>query len=135
MENGGIRNPKAVWMSNPGRLGLALALALCAAGLGYCASGKKGQAVMVATHPGAVRGCSFIGRVTGSSGEEGSMSTGSLSLRVAEMGGNVLLLLPAGSGEAWLCEQKTLAFGDAASPTPTRPVGGRAPTAPATPRT
>jgi len=93
---------------------------------------------MVATNPGSVRGCSFLGRVTGSGTEEGqmsSMSTGSLSLRVGEMGGNVLLLLPGGSGEAWYCDQKWVAFGEAANPTPARPVTGMAPTAPATPRT
>ena len=135
MKNERIRNPKVRSLSTPDRIGLILALTACVGGLGYCASGKKGKAVMVVSHPGAVRGCSFIGRVTGSSGEEGSTSTGSLSLRAAEMGGNVLLLLPAGSGEAWLCEQKILAYGESTNPTPPRPVIGVAPTAPATPRT
>ena len=135
MRKDSIRNPKARPLSTPDRLAVLVALLLCAAGVGYCASGKKGQAVMVTSNPGSVRGCSFLGRVTGASSEEGSMTQGSLSLRAGEMGGNVLLLLPGGSGESWYCDQKTIAFGDSANPTPVKPVTGLAPTPAATPRT
>ena len=135
MRKDDIRNPKPRPLSTPDRISLLLAIVACAAGLGYCASRNKGQAVMVATNPGMVRGCSFVGRVTGSGSVEGPVSAGSLSVRVAEMGGNVLLVLPAGSGEAWFCEQKILAQGEAANPTPVRPVVGRAPIPAATPRT
>jgi hypothetical protein len=155
MEIGGIRNLKHALMSNPSRLGLALALVLCAAAVGFCSSGKKGlsvagsagdarvsaasepqtTAVLVTTHPGEVRGCSFLGRVTGPSSEEGSLNAGLLRQRVAEMGGNVLLLLPVGTGEAWYCEQRARGDARPANPTPKRPVVGFAPTVPATPRT
>ena len=130
-----IRNPKAALLSNPGGLGLVLAVVLCAAGAGYCASGNKGKLVQVSRHPGEVRGCSFLGRVTGAGTQESPITTGTLQRRVAEMGGDVLLLLPGGIGEAWSCGQATRAHGEPANPTPRRPIVGAIPTAPATPRT
>ena len=149
METEGARNARSRPVGNPSRLGLVLALLLCAAGVGYCASGKKGTtttAVYVAHHPQEVRGCSFLGRLTGPSGDEPSGSSGegsmaghmselSMQERVAEMGGNVLLLLPAGTGEAWYCEQTVHVYAPPANPTPRRPILGKVPTAPATPRT
>jgi hypothetical protein len=130
-------------------------LLLGAVGVGYCGSGTKGvsvsgsgqgvrasaapdpgtQVVQVTTHPGDVRGCSFLGRVTGPSAEDGTMTAGLLRERVAEAGGNVLLLLPAGSGEAWSCGQKARADANVANPTPVNPITGRFPTPVATPRT
>ena len=135
MRKDSIRNPKGRPLSTPDRLGLLLAIVACAAGMGYCASKNKGHAVMVTTNPGSVRGCSFLGRVTGTGGEDGPVNTGGMSLRAGDMGANVLLVLPAGAGEAWYCDQKTIGIGTAANPTPVKPVVGLAPTPAATPRT
>lgn len=155
MRKDSIRNPKLRPVSTPSRLVVVGLLLAGAAGVGYCGSGSKGvsvsgsaqgvrasgaadpsaQVVQVTTHPGDVRGCSFLGRVTGPSAEDGSMTTGLLRERVADAGGNVLLLLPAGTGEAWSCGQQARADGKVANPTPVNPITGRFPTPAATPRT
>jgi hypothetical protein len=77
--------------------------AIVVAGLFACASRKKGTTVVVVRNPDAVRGCEFLGRVGQSSTEQTSPVEGMLRQRVAEMGGDTLLLLAAGSGEAWKC--------------------------------
>src|SRR5215468_4226667 len=114
MRNESIRNPKVRPVSTPSRAVVTVLLLAGAAGVGYCGSWKKGvsvtgtapgvrvsgttdpatQVVQVTSHPGDVRGCSFMGRVTGPSSEEGSLNAGALRERVADAGGNVLLLLP-----------------------------------------
>jgi hypothetical protein len=77
-------------------------------------------------------------RTTRLSGNNGMLSepagTGMLRQRTAEMGGNVLLVRPGGLGEAWDCAGRFHAYAPATQPSPTRPVTGRYPTPPATPR-
>ena len=77
--------------------------AMVVAGWLACASHKKGTTVVVVRNPDAVRGCEFLGRVGQSSTEQTSPVEGMLRQRVAEMGGDTLLLLAAGAGEAWKC--------------------------------
>ncbi len=68
-----------------------------------CASSKKGTAVAVVRYPEAVRGCDFLGRLVPNAADEGAIPQGQLRQRVVELGGDTLLLLPAGSAEAWNC--------------------------------
>jgi hypothetical protein len=111
---------------------LIAAAALCPGG---CASGKKnGTAVIVVYDPGAVRGCAFVGRVTQTATENEPAGVGMLRQRTAEAGGNTLLMLPGGIGEAWDCADRLRAFAPDAKVSPTRPVTGKYPTPPATPR-
>jgi hypothetical protein len=155
MRKDSIRNPKVRPVSTPSRVVVVGLLLAGAAGVGYCGSGTKGisasasagdarvsaateppaSALQVTTHPGDVRGCSFLGRVTGPSAEDGSLNAGVLRQRVVEMGGNVLLLLPVGQAEAWYCDQRARADAKVANPTPIKPLTGRFPTPAATPRT
>ena len=73
-------------------------------GLFACASGKdKGIVVTVVRSPDAVRGCDFLGRLSQVSTEQGAQSEGMLRQRVAELGGDTLLLQNAGAAEAWKC--------------------------------
>jgi hypothetical protein len=100
-----------------------------------CASGKKdGTAVIVVYDPGAVRGCAFVGRVTQTVTENEPAGIGMLRQRTAEAGGNTLLMLPGGIGEAWDCADRLRAFAPDAKVTASRPVTGSYPTPPATPR-
>src|SRR6202162_3855849 len=102
---------------------------------GGCASGKKGgAAVVVVYNQGDVRECAFLGRVTQTATESEPAGTGMLRQRTAEMGGNTLLVRGGGIGEAWNCAGRFQAFAPATQPSPTRPVTGRYPTPPATPR-
>jgi hypothetical protein len=102
---------------------------------GGCASGKKGgNAVFVAYDPGEVRGCAFLGRVTQTATESEPAGTGMLRQRTAEMGGTTLLVRPGGIGEAWDCAGRFHAYAPDTRLSPTRPVTGRYPTPPATPR-
>lgn len=95
----------------------ALVLALFA-----CASSKKGTPVVV-RYSDAVRGCDFLGRLVSQTADEGTLSQGVLRRRVVEMGGDTLLLLPAGSAEAWNCRarQERIYFKSSFRPTPTPP--------------
>lgn len=102
--------------------------------LGRCASKSGGAAVLVVFDPGEVRGCSFLGRVSQTDTESEPAGQGLLRQRVADMGGNTLLVKPGGTGEAWSCTDRLRAYAPATQPTPTRPVTGLLPTAPATPR-
>jgi hypothetical protein len=100
-----------------------------------CASGKKGgAAVIVVYNQGDVRGCAFLGRVTQTATESEPAGEGMLRQRTAEAGGNTLLIRPGGVGEAWNCAGRFQAFAPDTQPTPTRPVTGKYPTPPATPR-
>ena len=100
-----------------------------------CASGKKdGTAVIVVYDPGAVRGCAFVGRVTQTVTENEPAGVGMLRQRTAEAGGNTLLMLPGGVGEAWNCADRLQVFAPDAKVTASRPVTGSYPTPPATPR-
>src|SRR5262249_47111813 len=156
MRNESIRNPKVRPVSTPSRVIVVVLLIAGAAGVGYCGSGTKGISVstsagdarvyaatdaatsplQVTSHPGDVRGCSFLGRVTGPGAEKGGpMDAGTRWRRDGGMGGNLALLLPAGHGEAWYCEQRARAGASVANPTPTRPITGRFPPPAAPPRT
>jgi hypothetical protein len=100
-----------------------------------CASGKKGgAAVIVVYDPGAVRGCAFVGRVTQMVTENEPAGVGMLRQRTAEAGGNTLLMLPGGVGEAWNCADRLQVFAPDAKVTASRPVTGSYPTPPATAR-
>jgi hypothetical protein len=115
-----------------GVLLLIAAAALCPGG---CASRKKGgTAVIVVSEPGAVRGCAFVGRVTQTVTENEPVGVGMLRQRTAEAGGNTLLMLPGGVGEAWNCADRLRVFAPDAKVTASRPVTGSYPTPPATPR-
>jgi hypothetical protein len=115
--------------------GAIFLMAAAALGPGGCASGKKGgTAVVVVNDPAAVRGCAFVGRVTQTATENEPAGLGMLRQRTAEAGGNTLLVLPGGMGEAWDCAGRLQAFAPEARLSPTRPVTGRYPTPPATPR-
>jgi len=102
--------------------------------LGNCASKKGGKAVLVVRDPDAVRGCSFLGRVTQTATESAPAGEGMLRQRTAEMGGNTLLIRGGGIGEAWDCGERLRAYAPPTQPTPNRPLVGVYPTAPATPR-
>jgi hypothetical protein len=124
----------------PRRLGYSTAAAIASllvvsAALVMCSSHKTdGTAVTVVSDPSGVRDCVFLGRVTGPSGEEGALSTSKMRQLVLDMGGNTLLLRPAGSGEALDCagELRVQAPPTLRSPTA---LFGRLPTPIATPRT
>ena len=118
-------------------IGSVVLLLIAAAALypGGCASGKKsGTAVIVVNEPGAVRGCAFVGRVTQTVTENEPAGVGMLRQRTAEAGGNTLLMLPGGVGEAWNCADRLRVFAPDAKVTSSRPVTGSYPTPPATPR-
>ena len=100
---------------------------------GGCAS-KKGAAVLVVTDPESLRGCAFLGRVNQTATESVPAGEGMLRQQTAEMGGNTLLLRAGGIGEAWNCSDRFSAYAPPASPSPTRPIPGLIPTAPATSR-
>src|SRR4029077_13846813 len=114
--------------------GVIFLLAASALAPGGCASGKKGTAVVVVHNQGDVRGCAFLGRVTQTATENQPAGEGMLRQRTAEAGGNTLLIRPGGIGEAWNCAGRFQAFAPDAHPTPPRPVTGKYPTPPATPR-
>src|ERR1700693_6347336 len=117
------------------RSGVIFLLAAWALSSGRCASGKKGGTGGVVVYdPGAVRGCAFLGRVTQTATESEPAGQGMLRQRTAEAGGNTLLVRGGGIGEAWNCAGRFQAFAPATQPSPTRPVTGRYPTPPATPR-
>ena len=85
-----------------------------------CASRDPGKAVTVTRSRETVRDCAFLGgvRSTDASDEEGA-AAGSLQQQTAERGGNVLLVLGPGIGEAYRCEQRLIVSGEA-NPRPTR---------------
>lgn len=115
--------------------GVILLIAAAALSPGGCASGKnKGTAVIVVSDPAAVRGCAFVGRVTQTVTENEPAGVGMLRQRTAEAGGNTLLMLPAGVGEAWNCADRLRVWAPDAKVTASRPVTGSYPTPPATPR-
>ena len=101
---------------------------------GACASKNGAAAVLVVTDAEAVRGCAFLARVTQTATESEPMGEGVLRERTAELGGNTLLLRAGGTGEAWNCSDRLSAYAPPANPSPTRPIPGLIPTAPATPR-
>jgi|ERR1700693_793898 len=117
------------------RSGVIFLLSASALTLGGCASGKKGGAAVVVVHnQGDVRGCAFLGRMTQTATESEPAGEGMLRQRTAEAGGNTLLILPGGIGEAWNCAGRLQAFAPDTQPTRPRPVTGSYPTPPATPR-
>ena len=119
------------------RIGSGVLLVIAAAALspGGCASRKKGGTAVIVVHEqGAVRGCAFVGRVTQTMTENEPVGEGMLRQRTAEAGGNTLLMLPGGVGEAWNCPGSLRVFAPEAKVTASRPVTGRYPTPPATPR-
>ena len=87
-----------------------------------CASRQKGTAVTIVRYREAVGGCDFLGRLVPDTAAEGSIPQGQLRQRVVELGGDTLLLLPAGSAEAWNCrarqERVYVEGGFRATPTP-----------------
>lgn len=101
---------------------------------GGCASKKGATAVLVVHDPELVRGCAFLARLTQTATESEPAGEGMLRQRTAELGGNTLLLRPGGIGEAWSCSGSFRVYAPSTLPSPTRPVIGPIPTAPATPR-
>ncbi|MDQ5857343.1 MAG: hypothetical protein M3542_03580 [Acidobacteriota bacterium] len=93
-----------------------------------CASRNPGTAVTVTRSRETVRDCAFLGgvRSTDANDEDGA-SAGSLQQQTADRDGNVLLMLGAGVGEAYRCEQRLIVSGEA-NPRPTRYRPGAAPT-------
>jgi hypothetical protein len=93
-----------------------------------CASRNPGAAVTVTRSRETVRDCSFLGAVrsTGANDDDGA-SAGSLQQQTADREGNVVLVLGAGVGEAYRCQQRLIVSGEA-NPRPTRYRLGSAPT-------
>ncbi len=98
-----------------------------------CASGKKaGKAVVIATNRGALRECAFLAKLSQESTDNNSVGEGTLRQRTAELGGNTLLILPGGIGEAWDCPASYVWRGGREEPTRIPPM--IFPTPPTTPR-
>ena len=111
------------------RCALFLLLALALA----CASGKKaGKAIVIATDRGALRECAFLAKLNQNSTDNNSAGEGTLRERTAELGGNTLLILPGGVGEAWDCPPSYTWRGGPQEPTRIPPM--MFPTPPLTPR-
>lgn len=85
----------------------------------FCATRNPGTAVMVTRSRETVRECSFLGGVRSIDANERDETAGSLQQQAADRGGNVLLLLTAGVGEAYRCEQR-LIVSQENRPRPTR---------------
>lgn len=92
-----------------------------------CASRNPGTAVTVTRSRETVRDCAFLGGVRSTATDEGDASGGSLQQQTADRDGNVLLILGAGVGEAYRCQQRLIVSGEA-NPRPTRYRLGAAPT-------
>lgn len=93
-----------------------------------CASRNPGAAVTVTRSRETVRDCAFLGAVRSTdANDEAGASAGSLQQQTADRDGNVLLLIGAGLGEAYRCEQRLIVSGEA-NPRPTRYRLGSAPT-------
>jgi len=84
-----------------------------------CASRNPGTAVLVTRSRDTVRECAFLGGVKSTDANEGGESAGSLQKQTADRDGNVLLLIGAGVGEAYRCQQRLIVSGEA-NPRPTR---------------
>ena len=96
------------------RSALAILIAVVAV-VAACASGKaKGTAVAVLRSADAVRGCEMLSRLSSPTAEEGPYSEKVLRERVADLGGDTLLLLGGGGAEAWKCRSgdSARAYGD-----------------------
>jgi len=101
--------------------------------LSACSSHKTKEGVTVVRDAALVRPCSYLGRVSQTSTEDEKRTAGQLQTRVAEMGGNTLLLLAAGSGEAYSCPEP-VNF-QASTTSRLTPERGLVPTPKTTPRT
>jgi len=104
-----------------GLIGIAVVAAMAA-----CASGAgKGTAVAIVRSADAVRGCEMLSRLSSPTAEAtGAYSEKVLRERVADLGGDTLLMVGGGAAEAWKCGSggSTKAYADnpssGATPTP-----------------
>lgn len=84
-----------------------------------CASRKPGTVVTVTRSRDTVRECAFLGNVTSTDANEEGDSAGSLQKQTADRGGNVLLFIGSGIGEAYRCQESLIVSGSN-NPRPTR---------------
>ena len=101
------------------RAKLALGALVTVSLFASCASRDPGKAVTVTRSRETVRECAFLGSVKSTDANEAGESAGSLQKQTADRDGNVLLLLGAGVGEAYRCDQRLIVSEDN-RPRPTR---------------